>query len=69
MATTNIETTADTKQNQKNSIRLIMLQSLDHCIRANPVNYFVTVPVNALPLLLEKLYGFDEESQVSLNEI
>jgi len=69
MATTNIETTADTQQNQKNSIRLIMLQSLDHSIRANHVNYFITVPVNALPLLLEKLYGFDEESQVSLNEI
>lgn len=65
MATTNTETVADTKQKQKNAIRLIMLQSFDHSIRANPVNYFITVPVNALPLLLEKLYGFDEESQVS----
>ncbi|KAI9289228.1 hypothetical protein BC943DRAFT_300701 [Umbelopsis sp. AD052] len=57
------ETTDDLKQNQRSSIRLMMLQSLDHCIRANPVNYFITVPVNALPLLLEKLYGFDEKSQ------
>jgi hypothetical protein len=69
MATTNTEMTAVTKKNQNSSIRLIMLQSLDHCIRANPVNYFITVPVNALPLLLEKLYGFDEKSQVSPDEI
>lgn len=43
-----------------------MLQSLDRCIRANPANYFITVPFNALPLLLEKLYAFDEKSEVSL---
>lgn len=57
----------DTQQIQKHAIRQGLLQSLDHCIRANPFNYFITIPVNALPLLLEKLYMFDVKSQVSAN--
>ncbi|CAM0141774.1 unnamed protein product [Umbelopsis sp. WA50703] len=51
------------RHNQLRQVNRAMLQSLDHCIRANPANYFITIPFNALPLLLEKLYAFDEQSE------
>jgi hypothetical protein len=57
---------SDTQPSPKDILRQGMLQSLDRCIRANPVNYFITIPVNALPLLLEKMYAFDEKSQVGV---
>ncbi|KAJ2958896.1 hypothetical protein NQZ79_g5615 [Umbelopsis isabellina] len=67
---TSSETEGDEdRQSHLQLVNRAMLESLDRCVRANPANYFITVPFNALPLLLEKLYAFDERSEAIILDL